>query len=74
MQTNVKFKLIRSGFSGQVLGQVPILEDSYFFDMFRAMFNSSDMTSVRVVVGQKVIEMHTDKHKNLIYREYEKKK
>lgn len=65
---------------GNCIGSFPFLPENHTatFQLVRSVITSlykfGEMSSFRVVVGNTVIEAHVDKHKNLIYREYEKKK
>lgn len=59
--------------NGFILGHYPIGHFGHTFNLI-SFFQHNGVSSVRVVVGNMVIEAHTDKHNNIIYREYEKKK
>lgn len=69
----VKSVFKRNSF-GSLVGQFPFL-DFNEIDLcynIKEIIEDSKADSVRVVVGNKVFEMHTDKHSNIIFRAYEK--
>lgn len=76
------FKM-RPGGVGLVFGHFPISEyfetqDKRFVRLAQELlidgYRKDSFSFFRMVVGDIVIEAHVDKYKNLIYREYEKKK
>ena len=74
MQKNsIKSVFIKSSI-GLLSGNVPVLEAGeidLFFDI-KELYENHHPNNIRVVVGYKVYEMHMDKHKNIIFRCYEK--
>ena len=59
---------------GRLIGSFPLMtkEDTLCVMRMQMAFLESHAKSIRMVVGNQVFEMHTDKYNNVIFRSYEK--
>lgn len=75
MQKN-SFKSVFKYRNGWLFGNFPVMPESYvqIAQCMQGSLTAFKLKSIRMVVGNKVFEMHTDKYQNVIFRTYEKKK